>query len=67
MSHHEELHKLSKDLVRSVTNGLFKVLDQLLEHLTKNLKLNLIDGGKNFYANGLVDWEELLHSRSVVS
>ena len=67
MSHHQELHELSKDLVGSVTNGLLKVLNKLLEHFAKNLQLNFIDGGENLNANGLVDWEELLHSRSVVS
>ena len=67
MSDHQEAQELLEDGAVSVTDRGLKVLDQLLEHLSQDLKLNFAIRGQHILRNGLVGWKHAIESRRVVS
>ena len=67
MSDRQEAMELLEDGAVSVTDGGLEVLDQLLEHLSQNLKLNLTIRGEHILSNGLVGWKHAIEGRGVVS
>ena len=67
MSDRQEAMELLEDRAVSVTDGGLEVLDQLLEHLSQNLKFNLTIRGEHILSNGLVGWKHAIEGRGVVS
>ena len=67
MSDRQVSMELLEDGAVSVTVGGLEVLDQLLEHLSQNLKLNLIIRGEHILSNGLVGWKHVIEGRGIVS
>lgn len=59
----QEFHELLIDRVGLVANFSVKVLDEFLKHLTKDLKLDFVDGSQNLDGDGLVNGEHWLNQR----
>ena len=45
----------------------FEVFNELLEHLLKNSKFNVVIHGKDLYGDGLIHWENLLNRWAGIS
>jgi hypothetical protein len=67
MSHHEVFHEFNENRIGFVSNHLFQVFNELLEHFSQDLKLNFIYCSKNFNSNCLVDGKHLLDCGCVVA
>ena len=67
MSDHLVSEELLEDRRVTVTDGTFEILDELLEHLTEDLELNVAVRREHVLSNGLVSWEHTLESWRVVA
>lgn len=67
MSYHEEALEFQIYGAIAVTNSCFKVLDQFLEHLFQDLKLNIAVRGEHILSNGLVGGKHAIKGGRVVA